>query len=416
MSKTLTELREELNAKRQQLAKIFEEAGPDLDMSKVTTLSGDSAAKAADIKRRNQELSDLGKQFDEASQLSDIAAKNREGLDRLSKPAPGLPTQQRPADSPAPVKSLRQLLQESEPYTAFRNKQVKSATIHIPESTVAIEFKTLMTLTTINNLATRAPGVQESAQESATVADLMLQGTTDNNALSYMVETTFTNNAAEVAEGGTKPEGVLAFTERTDNVRKIATWIPATDELLADVSGIESYIRGRLSFMVERRREGQILSGDGIAPNLQGILNRSGIQTQAKGGDPTPDAVYKAMVLIMTNAFADPTAAVFHPLDWQDIRLLRTADGIYIWGSPSESGPDRIWGLPVRKTTGMPQNTALVGAFRPHAQLFRRSGIDITVSTEHSTYFVENKVAILAEERVALAVYRPAAFATVTGI
>jgi hypothetical protein len=29
---------------------------------------------------------------------------------------------------------------------------------------------------------------------------------------------------------------------------------------------------------------------------------------------------------------------------------------------------------------------------------------------------VENKVAILAEERLLLAVYRPAAFATVTGI
>jgi HK97 family phage major capsid protein len=57
-----------------------------------------------------------------------------------------------------------------------------------------------------------------------------------------------------------------------------------------------------------------------------------------------------------------------------------------------------------------------VGAFRPYAEVFRRSGIQITVSTEHSTYFIENKVAILAESRLTLAVYRPTAFCTVTGI
>jgi HK97 family phage major capsid protein len=415
--KTIPELRTELAAKRQQLAKIFEEAGPNLDMALVKTIEGDSLAKATEIKRRNQEIGDLAKELEERQGIADIQSANQQQLEEDRRPANGsrLPAPHN-GGGMEPIKSLRSLLADSKEYGAFRAGAVKTAMIHIPEVTVDREFKTLMTLTTINNLATRLPGIQESAQEQITVSDLLLQGTTDNNAISYMVETPFTNAATEVAEGGTKPESALAFTERTDSVRKIATWIPATDELLADVSGIESYIRGRLAFMIERRREQQILTGDGIAPNIQGIMNRTGVQTQAKGADPTPDAVYKAMVLIMVNGMADPTAVVFHPLDWQDVRLLRTADGIYIWGSPADIGPDRIWGLPVRKTTAMTQNTALVGAFTPHAQLFRRSGIDITISTEHSTYFVENKVAILAEERVALAVYRPAAFCTVTGI
>lgn len=81
-----------------------------------------------------------------------------------------------------------------------------------------------------------------------------------------------------------------------------------------------------------------------------------------------------------------------------------------------DPGPERIWGLPVRITTAETENTALVGAFRPMAQVYEREGITVTVSTEHSTFFVENKVAILAEERLALACYRPAAFCTVTGI
>ena len=173
------------------------------------------------------------------------------------------------------------------------------------------------------------------------------------------------------------------------------------------------------SFMVMRTEESQLLTGDGNAPNILGLLNRSGIQTQAKGADPVPDAIYKAMQKVRGaggSGFAEPSAVVLHPNDWTDIRLLRTTDGIYIWGNPSEPGADTIWGLPVRQTTAMTENTALVGAFRPYAQVTRREGIQITLSTEHSTYFVENKVAILAEERLALEVYRPSAFATVTGI
>jgi HK97 family phage major capsid protein len=257
------------------------------------------------------------------------------------------------------------------------------------------------------------------ALEERTVADLMLQGQIDRGTVEYYEETTVTNNAATVAEGGTKPESALAWTLRTETARKIAHFVPATKESLDDVSFLESAIRGRLAYGVRRIEETQILSGDGNAPNLRGILNRSGIQTQAKGADPTPDAIYKAMQKVRGSAgfgFAEPTALVIHPNDWTDIKLLRTADGIYLWGNPSDEGPDRIWSLMVRQTTGITEGTGLVGAFRPHAEVLRREGITITLSTEHSTYFVENKVAILAESRLALAVYRPSAFATVTGI
>jgi HK97 family phage major capsid protein len=64
----------------------------------------------------------------------------------------------------------------------------------------------------------------------------------------------------------------------------------------------------------------------------------------------------------------------------------------------------------------MTQNTGLVGAFRPQAQIFRRQGITVEIATEHASDFTSNLVTIRAEERVALAVFRPAAFATITGI
>lgn len=276
-------------------------------------------------------------------------------------------------------------------------------------------LKTLVTLSDINVPASRRPGIVPFGVDETTVGDLMLQGTTDNNTITYMEETTFTNAAATVAEGAAKPESAVDFTERTDNVRKIATWIPVTDELLADVAGFRSYLEGRLRFMVERAEEDQLLNGDGTAPNISGILDRSGLQTVTSTNDV--DSIYRAITEVRVDGFAEPTALVIHPLSWANIRLAKDSNNQYF--GPGPFAPDRtetLWGLPVRVTPLIAEGTALVGAFRPYAQIFRREGVTVTASTEHSTYFTENKVAVLAEERLALAVYRPAAFCKITGL
>lgn len=415
---SLAELREEISHKNDQLHEIFTQAGSDMDLEKVSVISGDTNQKAAEIKRRNDELTQLGQERDRLEVLEQIGRRNADEQKRQHEPVAGLTHPGAgggSADRQFHPRELKRMIGEHRGYKGFRDGTLRSVTLDFPN----VDFKTLITLSTINRQATRQAEVQQMALEDRTVTDLMLQGATDGNTIEYYEETTVTNNAATVAEGGTKPESALGFTLRTESVRKIAHWIPATKEALDDVSFLESQIRGRLAFGVQRIEETQVLTGDGNAPNLLGIVNRSGIQTQAKGTDPTPDAIYKAMQKIRGangSGFAEPTAVVLHPNDWTDIKLLRTADGIYIWGNPSDEGPDRIWGLPVRQTTAMSENTGLVGAFRPYAEVLRREGIMITLSTEHSTYFIENKVAILAEERLALAVYRPSAFATVTGI
>lgn len=415
---SLVEVREALAEKRQELHKIFEEAGKDLDLNKVTFIHGDTDQKAAEISQRNEELKELGQMFDRLSLLENIGQTNTQEHKRMNEPATAMLFSGNGSAGGAPKKlephHLKQMLLADRNYKLFREGMVRSATMELP----AADFKTLVTLSTINAQADRR-GLVNLALEDRTVADLMVQGTTDNNSFEYYEETGFTNNAATVAEGATKPESALTYTLRQEAVRKIAHWIPATNESLADVSFLESQIRGRLAFGVQRAEEAQVLSGDGLGTNLLGILNRTGIQTQAKGTDPTPDAVYRAMQKIRGAAgagFAEPTGFVVHPNDWTDIKLLRTADGIYIWGNPSDEGPDRIWGLPVRQTTAITEGTGLVGAFRPYSMVVRREGITITLSSEHGTYFTENKVAILAEERLGLEVDRPSAFATVTGI
>lgn len=286
-----------------------------------------------------------------------------------------------------------------------------------PMATLDIELKTLMTTTAgFDPEETRTGRVVEFATRPIQVTDLIPGGTTTQAAVKFMEETTFTNAAAETGEGLAFPEAALAYTERTSIVRKIPVFLPVTDEQLEDEPQVRGLIDNRLRFMVRQRLDSQILVGSGTGVNLTGILNTAGIQTQAKGTDPVPDAVYKAMVKVRVTGRAMPNAVVMHPNDWQDIRLLRTADGIYIWGNPSDAGPERIWGLRVVQSDAETENTGLVGDFANHSELAVRRGVDVQVSNSHGTFFVEGKLAIRADMRVALIVYRPAAFATVTGI
>ncbi|WP_240386491.1 phage major capsid protein [Asaia bogorensis] len=61
------------------------------------------------------------------------------------------------------------------------------------------------------------------------------------------------------------------------------------------------------------------------------------------------------------------------------------------------------------ESLSMKAGNFLTGAFAYAAQIFDREDATVTISTEDRDNFVKNMVTILAEERMALAVYRPQA-------
>jgi HK97 family phage major capsid protein len=73
----------------------------------------------------------------------------------------------------------------------------------------------------------------------------------------------------------------------------------------------------------------------------------------------------------------------------------------------------RMWRLPVVETPAISEGYALVGSFGIGATLFDRMQGTIRVSEQHSDFFVRNAIAVLAEERLALAVKRPESFVEV---
>lgn len=392
------------------LAKVFEQAGmggdgSTLDFDQVTLLEGSTVDKAREVRNRNDGLNEIKDELDELAATARAAqGAGDNGKDRKARGDElGAPQASQP-------QSMAEMFVESDAYQ-HRDRRVSSE-LHFPDIRAAL----FSTTAGWAPESVRSPRVVFDAQRPVQVTDLLPVIRTTQNSYKYMEETTFTNAAAATAEGGTKPEATLQLTEQDEPVRKIAVWIPVTDEQLEDVVGIQDYLEGRLEFMLRQTLDGQILTGSGVAPNLTGINNKSGVLSQAKGTDPTPDAVYKAAKNVRVTGRALPNAVIFHPNDWQDVRLLRTSDGVYIWGNPSEAGPMRIWGLGVVESDAQTENTAVVGDFANFSLLVLRQDVVIAVSDSHSTFFVENKQAVRAELRAAAVWLRPEAFSLVTGV
>ncbi len=386
-----------------------------------------------DITDLNREIKGLKQRQDELKSLVDVQQQVRErgkALEDITEVSVG-ETREEP-------KSLGRQFVESKGYKDLFESGAPSGQTW-STGPIAIDEKATLTTTPGTALTPPVyqPGIVETLYERLTVADLLASGLTTGNQLRYVREGTggtagagVTNAAAAVAEGAAKPESSLAFEEVTDPVKKIATWLPASDEMLEDAPQIESYINQRLSLFVRQTEEAQILVGSGAGANLTGLLNR-GINTYAAGTvDDNAVALFKAANGARGSSFLDMDAIVINPANWQTTRLLTDDSGQFYGGGPfygpygGPQGPasssyltaDNLWGLRVVVTSAIGAGTALVGSFRQGAQLFRRSGITVEATNSHSDYFVKNLTAIRAEERLGLAVYRPSAFVAVTGL
>lgn len=293
-----------------------------------------------------------------------------------------------------------------------------------PGQVINVRMKTISGLTADAGGTLVAPdrqqGIITTPNRRLTVRDLLMPGRTSSNLIEFFRELVFTNSAAPVSETVLKPESNITFEPAEASVKTIAHWVPASKQILDDVPGLQSYIDGRMRYGLDLEEEAQLLKGAGTGNNLNGIYTQATAYSLPSGASAPAQLIdhIRAMLLQAELAEYPASGIVLHPTDWYNIEILKDGvSGGYLIAQPQNGmTAARLWGREVVATQAMTQDTALVGAFRMGAQIFDKEDANVMVSSEDSDNFRKNMVTVRAEERLALAVYRPGAFIKSTNL
>ena len=267
----------------------------------------------------------------------------------------------------------------------------------------------------------------DPAERIMTIRNLIPVQRTTSNLITFVVENVFTNAAAvqgagsspQVFENVAKAESGITFTLSNEPVHTLAHWIPASRQVLEDSSMLRGHIDQRLMFGLKQVEETQLLTGSGVGANLNGL------QTQATAydvgldvaNDTDIDKLRHAIFQVVRDGEYIASGMVLNHLDWHTIELIKVnagTDDRYVWSNPAQKNAQRMWGIDVVTTNTQTAGTFLVGAFTLAATIWDRGNATIEVARQHASFFIENMVAILVEERLALTVYRPLALVTGT--
>jgi len=374
-------------------------------------MKGLLSKQAEDLKKHGETTAETAKSIEAMDatikSISEGMAEAKKRMDELEAKAGRLaePTQ-------TEIKSPGQTFVESEAYKAVKDKG-------LPIKSQAVQVKTLVTGASLGNLAGylypsyRIPEIVEDPRRAARVRSLLNVIPTTAGAIDWIRESGFTNNAAVVAEGEEKGESAITFENKSNTIKTIAHWIPVTKQILADAPGLQAYIDSKLIYGLYLKEDDELLYGTGEDGDIHGITTDADVQTylwsEGTAGDTKLDAIRRAMTKAYL-AYYPVDGIVLHPSDWEDIELLKSSDGMYVWVNVNVGGQERLWRTPVVVSAALTEGTFITGSFGLGATLWDRQEVTISVSGSHSDFFIKNKLAILCEERVELTVERPESF------
>ena len=406
----LQELIKEKSAKSDELAGIFDSVG---DMAELTS------DQKEEIKRRNQELAELGDSITELQELESVKSANAESM-KEEKVAKSAPIYNAPEPQAEP-ETLGQQFLKSDAYKSFVDHGVKN---------IPFEAKTTATTSVWTRDTIYQQVIPAIEPDPNPVLDMVDSINTDQTTY-YFLQEASTNNAAEKAEAAAAPEDAFSYTAVTAPVRKFITTLPITAELLEDQAGAQAYFDGRLANHVLQRLEKQFLIGGGVAPDIKGLTQQTGINTitYTAGAFPATAGGKLRTVLdgikdVEVNGKLAPDAIICSPASYNALVAQVDGNNNFMLGASALAGTPTIWGLPVVKSSqigGAVSTTidVVVGKFGGSAavnHVFRR-GMEIQISDSNADGdFAKDILTVKASLRYALAVYKPQAFTRINDI
>lgn len=246
----------------------------------------------------------------------------------------------------------------------------------------------------------------------------------EGNALTYFVEGTIESNTAggqsaygfdPVNEGAAKPQISFADpTAVTVALDKIAAFIKETDEYIADAPFLASAINGRLLAYLGLREEAYLLTKLKAASITADTTSWANSAT----AEEIADLIFKKIMKVQEDSGFPADAIVMNPRTWEILRLGKDSNKQYYGGGYFADGQGKqLWGVPVylssfvaAPVSGSAAGEIFVGAFKACGSVVNKGGVQVEATNTDQDDFIKNRMTIRAEERLALAVRRPAGF------
>ena len=253
--------------------------------------------------------------------------------------------------------------------------------------------------------------VVTGARTPLVIRDLFGAEQISGSTLVYLVEGALQGAPAVTAEGNEKPQIHFADPiQKTVTLAKVACHIKESDEYINDFPFLASAINGRLLYELGLVEQGKLVTD---------LLGTSGIQTgtYAATGTATDiaEAILQAAMDVQASTGFAADAVALNPADWYILRTGKYNNGTYYGGGyfGAQDIPN-IWGIPVCVSSSITSGTVIVGAFKTCASVVTNGGVSVEAVNTNEDDFVKNLMTIRAEERLALAVRRPAGFKKLT--
>jgi len=313
---------------------------------------------------------------------------------------------------PGEGKSFIDLIKGDESYKSLNQKNAALAQLEVTKSDMASMKE--MKVTSAGIVApVYDPVIQPGIRQELRIRDLPTSSPVTGQQYTYFREKLHTRGAAPVAEGGLKPTSNVTFEPVTDRVKKLAVWMPVTDEALDDVPQMFAYLQQLLRYDLKLEEEAQILKGDGTGENLPGLMTQATTYDTAlsKAGDTAIDLVRRAIYQVRKQSQMSADGTVMTELDWMNIELQKDGENRYLFANLQGLVTPILWGRPVITSDSMDEGDGttggefLVANFARSTTLFDRMSFVFKMGLINDQ-FIKNERALLVEERLGLGVRR----------
>lgn len=256
-----------------------------------------------------------------------------------------------------------------------------------------------------------APSIIELPKRKVHMRELLVGGSIGpGNSFTFMKQNgRGEGNPAAVNEGALKPQFDMDLVEASVDVQNIAGWMRVTNKALRNIPGFLSFLQSRIPERFERVMDTHILYGDGVSPNLKGILTAGNFTASTSTlADKLIEKLIHDISFLEDDKERDADQIVLRPAAYYSF-FKNKADGSGEYDLPMgvtfEGGVLRLFGIPMRPSTAITGTDYIVGNFAQGAQILTQEAMKIEFFREDGINVRENKVTVRVEGDFALPVY-----------